>query len=287
MKTAIALGTFDGVHIGHIAVLETAAKSGFTPVAVAFKVPPKAFLRDDNIIITPWQEKAETIKKIGIENIYFLDFQRVKDITAEEFFNFLYEKYSPALIVCGYNYTFGKGGKGDTHKLKQLCEEKGIKLSVLPQVTAEDIPVSSSYIRSLLRNGDIKAANRLLYNNFSVSGTVLHGDERGRTIGFPTFNQEYPKDKARVKFGVYFAKTEVDGKEYYGMTNIGIRPTYPSNVPLCETHIFGFSGDLYGKELTVTLLDFIREEKKFSSLKELEDSIKKDKETILKLIEKE
>lgn len=286
-KTAIALGTFDGVHSGHIAVLSATAKSGLLSVAVAFRVPPKAFFSDEGIILTDEDIKTALIKETGIKKIDYIDFLKVKDISPEAFFGSLVEKYSPALIVCGYNYTFGKGGTGDTLLLADLCKKNGIELLVMDKVSSDGEPVSSSRIRRLLKDGKVMEVSKLLPHGFSLSGEVLHGDERGRTIDFPTFNQQYPENAARVKYGVYMTKATIDGKEYFGMTNIGIRPTYPIKTPLCETNLFGFEGDLYGQNVRLYLLDFIREEKKFSTLNELKEAIKSDKEYIIKRIGKE
>lgn len=283
-KTAVALGTFDGVHKGHIAVLNAAAKSEYASVAVAFRVPPKAFFSQQGIVLTDEAIKTKLIKSTGIESVLYIDFPVVKDLSPQDFFNALVERLSPALLVCGYNYTFGKGGKGDTALLHSLCLDKGIELKVMDKVTVDGIPVSSSRIRTLLKDGKIKDASSLLPTPFSVEGEVLHGDERGRTIDFPTFNQLYPKDSAAVKYGVYMTKAVIDGKEYYGMTNIGIRPTFPINTPLCETNLFGFNGNLYGKRVRLYLLDFIREEKKFACLSELKAAISRDKEKIEEII---
>lgn len=284
--SAIALGTFDGVHKGHRAVLGEASNSGFTSVAVVFRVPPKAFFSDTGIILTEETQKTALIKETGIEKIDYIDFPMVKDIPPEEFFDSLVKKHNPKLLVCGYNYTFGKGGKGDTALLSKLCKQKNIDLRVIDEVSVDGKPVSSSRIRQLLMDGKTKEAICLLQDGFCITAPVLHGDKRGRTIDFPTFNQCYPEKKAQVKYGVYLTKTVIDGIPYFGMTNIGVRPTYPINTPLCETYLFGFSGDLYGRTISLYLLDFIREEKKFSSLDELKRAIEKDKEKILNIINK-
>ena len=284
--SAIALGTFDGVHKGHRAVLGEAANSGFTSVAVVFRVPPKAFLSDTGIILTEETQKTTLIKETGIEKIDYIDFPLVKDIPPEVFFDSLVKKHNPKLLVCGYNYTFGKDGKGDTALLSKLCKQKDIDLRVIDEVSVDGKPVSSSRIRQLLMDGKTKEAICLLQDGFCITAPVLHGDKRGRTIDFPTFNQCYPEKKAQIKYGVYLTKTVIDGIPYFGMTNIGVRPTYPINTPLCETYLFGFSGDLYGRTISLYLLDFIREEKKFSSLDELKRAIEKDKEKILNIINK-
>lgn len=285
-KTAIALGTFDGVHLGHREVLTFAANSGYSSVAVAFRVPPKAFFTKDGIILTEWELKTRLIKETGIERIDYIDFEEVRDTSPEDFFDWLIKKYNPALIVCGYNYTFGKGGKGDATLLQSLCDKGGVKLKILQKVKVNGEPVSSSRIRNLLKDGKIKEANTLLSLPFSISAPVIHGDGRGRTLFFPTLNQYYPLDKAMVKKGVYLTKAIVDGKEYMGMTNIGNRPTFELDYVICETNLFDFDGDLYGKELTITLLEFIREEKKFSSADELIAAIQQDKQTILNKLAK-
>ena len=284
MKTAVALGTFDGVHAGHKAVLSAAANSGLRSIAVAFRIPPKIFSLNEGIIITDEPLKTRLIKETGIKEIDYLDFEKVKDLSAEDFFFSLKKTYNPQLIVCGYNYTFGKGGKGNVKLLRELCNKSDIALKVIDSVCAGDIPISSTYIRELLKNGNIKEANRLLPTAFSVTASVIHGERRGRKMDFPTFNQRYPLNMQAVKRGVYFTSTVIDGKTYFGMTNIGYRPTFPLDYTICETHLFDFRGDLYDKTLTLTLIDFIREEKHFASLNELKASIEKDKEAILKLM---
>ena len=188
------------------------------------------------------------------------------------------------MIVCGFNYTFGKNCSGDTDLLCKLCDENQITLKVVEKISAFGQVVSSSRIRDLLKNGDCETAAKLMGHPFSVSGKIIHGDKRGRQINFPTINQLSNERTASLKFGVYMSKMIIDGKEYYGMTNIGCRPTFPSDSPLCETNLFGFSGDLYGRNLRLYLLSFIREEKKFTDLMELKSAIKNDKLQIMKKI---
>ncbi len=283
-KTAIALGTFDGVHLGHKEVLKTAVNSGLFPVAVAFSVPPKAYLKDEKIVLTDLNEKTRLIKETGIKQIEYLDFSKVRDVSPIGFFEFIKEKFNPQMIVCGFNYTFGQYGLGDTQLLKILCEQNGITLKIVDKVSAFGQIVSSTLIRDFLKNGDPKSAEKFMGHPFSISGKVLHGDSRGRKIDFPTINQILNKKTALLKFGVYMSKMVIDGKEYFGMTNIGCRPTFPSSTPICETNIFDFKGDLYGKNLRLYLLDFIREEQKFSGLDDLKIAIEKDKNKIIELI---
>lgn len=286
-KTAIALGTFDGVHAGHIAVLKEAVSSGLDTVCIAFRVPPKCFFQTQNIILTPEKDKTRLIKETGIKKVDYIDFEEVKDLTPEEFFKKINDKYNISLIVCGYNYSFGKGGKGDTALLKKLCQDRKITLKVVEKVTVNGDTVSSSFIRELLKTGHIEKAVSLLPDGFSISGEVIHGDRRGTGINFPTINQYYPENRAEIKFGVYMSSAVIDGKTYYGMTNIGFRPTYPVKKPLCETNLFNFSDDLYGQNIKINLLSFIRDEKTFSSLSELKEAIETDKKEILKRLRKD
>ncbi len=275
MKTAIALGTFDGVHIGHRAVLQAASKHE-NSMALAFSLPPKSFFTKEGIVITDKQRKAELIKELGIENTVFLDFPHVKDTSAQDFFAQIVKQYNPECIYCGENYTFGKDALGNVELLKTLCKEKGVNLNVCKAVVENGKVVSSSYIRELLKQGNIAGANRLLLSDFSFTAKVIHGDKRGRTIGFPTINQQYPTACAELKRGVYKSYVIIENKKYDCISNIGIRPTYESDTVLCETYIKGFSSDIYGKNIRVFLTDFIREEKKFGGIDELKKAIEND-----------
>ncbi len=284
-ETAVALGTFDGVHLGHKVVLKTAVNSGLFPVAVVFSIPPKAFLKNEKIILSDLNEKTRIIKETGVKELHYLDFSKIKDISAVDFFDYIKEKYNPKMIVCGFNYTFGKNCSGDISLLKELCDKNGITLKIVEKICAFGQVVSSSHIRELLKNGDPETAAKLMGHPFSVSGKVLHGDKRGRQMDFPTVNQLLNEKTALLKFGVYMSKMIIDNKEYYGMTNIGKRPTFPSDNPLCETHLFDFSGDLYGRNLRLYLLKFIREEQKFSGLSDLKNALEKDKKKIYAILD--
>lgn len=275
MKTAIALGTFDGVHIGHRAVIKSAA-SYENSIVVAFKEPPKVFFGCKGIVLTDKQRKTELIKNLGINKIEYLEFEKLKNISAESFLEMLNEKYKPSVICCGYNYTFGENAVGNTELLSDFCSSKGIRLNISSAVRYDGHTVSSTFIRELLKEGKVKQANRLLESDFSFCTQVIHGDERGRTIGFPTANQLYPELCATVKYGVYRTKALIDGKLYDCMSNIGIRPTYLSEKVLCESFVLNYNGNLYGKNIRIFLKDFIREEKRFSGLEELKRTISDD-----------
>ena len=273
MKTAIVLGTFDGLHEGHRAVLNKA--SGFYTVAVTFGIPPKAYLTDKCELLMSAEDKEVGLKALGVNEICTLDFKKIKDIKPEDFFNFLKVKFSPNLIACGFNYRFGKNALGDNALLKQLCVDSGIKFCIAEE-TGEGEPISSSALRELIKTGDIKEANRHIYGGFGFTGKVVEGDKRGRQLGFPTANQVFPENLVKPKFGVYKSKTVIDKKEYNSITNIGVRPTFKTGFIGCETFIGNFKGDIYGKEITVKFLEFLREEKKFLSAEELKTAVLAD-----------
>ncbi len=275
MKTAIALGTFDGIHIAHRSVLSI--KNEYKKTAVTFMKPPKMYFTDKDELIMDYEAKVLALKKMGFANIVALDFLKVKDTSPKAFLDFLISEYNPSLISCGFNYHFGKNGEGDTAFLKEYCEPKGIECCICEQVNIDGEAVSSTLIRNLLKSGEIKKANSLLFQPFSFSATVEHGDSRGRTIGFPTLNQYYPENLVKVKFGVYKTEVSFNQKTYEGITNIGIRPTFKSERVISETYIKDFSGDLYGEKVTITLKEFLRDEIKFASLEDLRKQIEIDK----------
>ncbi len=274
---AVALGAFDGVHTGHTAVLKNAVDSGYTPVAVSFSSPTKSAG-----FITSEKEKYDDLKELGFKEVKLLDFGSVKDIPPQDFLQKLLAAYDVKMICCGFDYRFGKGAAGNVETLGRYCAENGIELSVTPPVTAYGEIVSSTEIRKMIENGEVEKANTLTLKPFGFSGEVIHGDARGRTIGFPTVNQPLPVGMVSPKFGVYASRIMFDGETYNSVTNIGIRPTFLLNTPIAETYIGDFSGDVYGKTVRLELLRFIRPEKKFSSLQELKDAIEHDKDSCLK-----
>ncbi len=274
MQNAVALGTFDGIHLGHQGVLNL--PENYKKTVITFKAPPRCVLTGKVELLLTSEDKNSTLKNMGIDDIISLDFKEVMDISAEDFLLNVYNEIKPSLISCGFNNRFGKDGKGDTKLLGKFCKEKGIIFNCCEPIEFEGETVSSSLIRNLLKTGEIEKANRLLYKPFYFENEVISGFKRGRTIGFPTINQEYPAELVKLKFGVYKTKVCFDGKELEGITNIGLRPTFKTDYPISETYIKGFSGDLYGKRIKIIPLKFIREEEKFSSLEELKIQILKD-----------
>lgn len=274
MKTAIVLGTFDGLHLGHRAVLEKT--KGFFGIAVTFDIPPKSFFTNEPQLLILPKERAARIKKLGINQVEMQNFEQVKSILPLDYLEMLKQKYNPSRIVCGFNYRFGLGATGDVNLIAEFCEQHGIEFVCVPPVQYGDSAISSTYIRNLIRNGDIQNAAKLIYGGFSFKATVQHGDARGRQLGFPTANQQYPSEMVIPKFGVYLSRVTIDGKQYKSITNIGVRPTYLTDTVGCETFIKDFSDEIYEKEIETELLKFIRPEKKFDSVEQLKQAILKD-----------
>ena len=271
MKNAIALGTFDGIHKGHRAVLDL--PNDYRKIAVTFSVPPKAVLTNDKALITNSSDKKRILESIGIDEIFMLEFEDVRDMSPDVFLNLLKDKYNPDLITCGFNYRFGKEGKGDINTIKKFCMENGCELRVTEPILKNGEVISSTFIRELLKMGKVEEATQLLTEPFSFETKVIEGDHRGRTIGFPTVNQKYPEELVKLRFGVYKTKIKFRGHEYYGITDIGVRPTYKTNYIISETYIKDFNGNLYGETIRITPLKFLRDEKKFESLEELKKQI--------------
>lgn len=274
MKTALALGTFDGVHKGHRAVLELPPE--YKKIAVVFPLPPKAALLGEPIALMTPEDKCRVLKSIGTDEVFKLDFGKVRNMPPYNFLKFLRDTFSPDYISCGFNYRFGKNASGDTALLSEFCKENGITLKVCEPVTADGETVSSTEIRAFLKSGEPEKANSLMTEPFSYTAPVIKGDERGRTLGFPTANQKYPEVLIPVRFGVYKSSAVINGKAYSAITDIGVRPTFKTDYIISETFIKDFSADIYGREMTVSLLGFIRGEIKFSSAEELAAQIKKD-----------
>lgn len=280
-QNMVALGTFDGLHIGHKAVLNQILGKGGNPFALTFNLPPKAGEKK-NLLMTP-EDKINALSQMGVEAVV-LDFQKIKDLTPEQFLNDITKKYNPSVIASGFNFKFGKNAAGNTDTLQKFCSEKGIECLIADAVCMGDLPVSSTRIRTAIKNSEIHLANQMLGKNFCYSAPVMHGDERGRTMGFPTINQSYPNNLVVPKYGVYASFTEIDGKLYKSVTNIGKRPTFETDYIISETNIIDFNGNAYGKNAKVHLVEYIRTEQKFSCLNELKAAIENDKQRAIGIL---
>ena len=289
--SVVALGCFDGVHIGHSKIISNAVnlakEHSLVSVVWSFQAPPKSVLSEPNapsLVLTPPSEKKALIRALGVDTLFCVPFnEKIAKLSPRDFFeNIIIDRLNAKHVFCGFNYRFGYMGSGDAALLQALCDEFGISLTVITEVTVDGTTVSSSAIRSLLANGELEKARKMLGRPFTLRGKIKDGQHLGRTLGFPTVNQDLPENKILIKNGVYLTRIKLGKALKYGVTNVGMRPTVEGKAPICETHILDFNGNLYGKTLTVEFLKFLRSERKFSSLTELTDQIKIDVENAKK-----
>ncbi len=283
MSLSCAVGNFDGVHKGHLALLQKAAeKNGCTHSAVwTFATHPRVCMGDENFSeLTTTGQKLALFADAGIELAILEDFPAVKDMSPEDFaVKLLYGRCGVRTAVCGYNFRFGKNAAGTPALLSKEFSRLGADVITVDAVkTAEGEIISSSAIRALIEGGNIGKANEMLGREFTVSLPVSEGHKLGRTLGLPTINQVFPSGCVIPRHGVYAAKCNIKGKEYIAVANVGVRPTVTENIENinCETHIIDFSGNLYGEVVSVRLCCFLRDEKKFSSVAELKSAITAD-----------
>lgn len=278
-KTAVALGYFDGLHPGHMGVVAAAlAQRDLKPAVFTFNrdtTLPK-FRSPEDII--SFENKCELLARAGVEYIYAPDFAEVCTLTDEDFVRkILHERLNAGYACCGRNFRFGLGGHGTPELLTKFCRRFEIRVEIVDDVCLDGELISSSKIRELIRMGKIEEANRLLGYEWQFKLPVVHGNEFGRTLNFPTINQILPETNVMPRFGAYQSYVHVHGRNYRGITNIGIRPTIKnSRGVICETHILDFEGDLYGENIEVALRKFIRPETRFSSIEELKNQIARD-----------
>ena len=272
--SSLALGAFDGLHRGHMAVIRRACAPGeggrrLQPAVFTFSRSPAG-----NSAVLTGRDKERLLEDAGVEVLYSLEFSQVKDWEAEAFVEqVLFETCAAQRLCCGEDFRFGRGARGDTALLQTLCDRRGVELTVVPPVKEGGEKVSSTRIRAAVEAGDISLANRLLGRPFGFSLEVIHGNHIGTGLGTPTINQAIPEGFVLPRFGVYASWCRVGGQFFYGVTNVGVKPTVGSDKVLAETWMPEFSGDLYGKRVRVFLLEFLRPERKFASLEELKAAI--------------
>lgn len=284
---AIALGFFDGVHIAHKKIIQSAVdyakQNNLTPIALTFDTAPGEILCPGTIrYLTQNSEKALLIKSLGANTEFLKTDKTLLDMSAEDFIHeILLKKYNIKYAVCGYNYRFGKGGVGDVELLKSYGEKYGFKTQIVAPIECGGESISSSRIRRLILGGNVKEANLLLGRNFSLKGKVTEGKHLGRKIGFPTANIFYDNSCVMLKNGVYKTVANIGPASYKAISNIGINPTVGGEIPRSETYIPSFSENLYGREIEIEFIDFIRPETKFESIEMLKNQIQKDIQEIL------
>jgi len=278
--SAVALGSFDGLHKGHTAVINSSlsfAARGLIPCVLLFDKHPQQILTGKAPAeILPVSLKINELEKMGVRH-FMVSFEEVRNLTAREFVEeILIKKLDAKAVCCGYDYRFGHDGKGDAELLKELCAEFHLELKVTAAVNYKGEPVSSTRIRAAIEAGDIETANEMLGRAFSYNFEVVSGKRLGRRLGTPTINQQFPEGFVVPKYGVYISKAFVKDKWHVAVTDIGFRPTFESNTLRSETCILDFSGNLYGKNVEVGLLKYLRPEQKFTTLDGLSNQIKQD-----------
>ncbi len=290
-KLALALGTFDGLHRGHLNVLNEAkafALEGFVPAMLMFDTHPQSILKGiaPPLLITR-EDKEDFARQNGVLPVH-ISFEDIRDLSPEEFLrDILIEKYNVGAVICGENFLFGKDGGGNSKILCELCEKYGIIYKMAQSIEYKGEMISATRIREALAKGDIKTANEMLGRKFSYDFLVVEGNKIGKKIfGFPTINQHFPTGFINLKHGVYASQSTVDGKIYPSVTNFGCHPTIGGDKVLSETCILGFDGDLYYQKIKVELIEFIRTEKKFNSKDELKAQIDADTKSAIEIFNK-
>jgi riboflavin kinase / FMN adenylyltransferase len=287
-NTIATIGTFDGVHLGHQKILKKliadAKNSGLETVLLTFEKHPRNILNENlNIkVLTTNEEKASLLQTFGIENLIIHPFNEAfSELSGEDFVkNILVDQLKIKKIIIGYDHRFGKNRSSDIQDLIQFSKKYHFEVVQISAEELNEIAISSTQIRNAIKNGKIALANQFLGYHFSFSGTVVLGKQLGRTIGFPTANIEIPFiEKIIPKNGVYIVQGYWANKTQNGIMNIGLKPTVDGLNQTIEVHFFNLNENLYGKEIKISFLEFIRDEKKFNSVEELKNQIQNDKVT--------
>lgn len=264
--TAMLLGGFDGLHLGHRQLLSRAQQSKL-PVGIMTIIGGK----DDGVFTLA--EREEIFRLVGFDFIVAFEFSKIKELSPKEFLSLLEKECNPKLYVCGDDFRFGKNAQGTAETLKQTVQLR-VEVEKLLSVNGEKI--STSTVKKLLSEGRVEQANALLCEEFFLLGEVYKDRGVGKTMQFPTANILYPKGKFPIKKGVYETFVTVDGKGYKGITNFGARPTFDDSTVVTETYLDGFSGDLYGKTLKIIFKRFLRETVKFTDVEALRKQLRTD-----------
>lgn len=289
---AVSLGNFDGVHKGHQKLMKENIKiskaKNLTPSVLLFKENTKNILNGEREYLTSLEDKIEILKNLGIECFCLLEFSdKFKDLSPYEFIEeILYKKLNTKYVIVGDNYRFGKIAKGDIKTLKKYEEDFAYKTKVVDFELDEGKIINSTDIRQMVREGKIEKANKDLGHPFKMQGKVIKGAQRGRLLNFPTANLKPSFKYVTAKSGVYFTRVNIDRNIYYALTDIGTNPTFENKKMKIETYIMDFSKDIYGKNISIEFLEYLRPDYKFNSPEELIAQMEKDKKIGRKLIEK-
>ena len=294
-ESILTIGTFDGVHIGHNKILkrliQDSKKNNLSSLVMTFFPHPRMILNKSHDIkmIDTISEKINLLEKTGLDNLIIHPFDNnFSKIRAKEFVEeILVKKLKIKEIIIGYDHKFGKDREASVEDLKKFGKDYMFTVKEIPAQEIDSIAISSTKIRDAILNGEIEKCNKFLGRNFILTGKVVYGDGLGKKIDFPTANIEIKETyKIIPKNGVYLVKTKINSNTYFGMMNIGIRPTVGGTNKSLEIHFFNFKDNIYGKNVSIEIIKKIRDEEKFSSIDQLKIQLKKDEQFCLKLINK-
>lgn len=290
-KRIYALGFFDGVHRGHQALLasccDLAAKNGCETAAITFENHPQSLFSDcAPPLINTVQDRQLLLRRFGVDHIEILPV--TGDVMSTHWRDFLLKLVAQgaAGFVCGDDFRFGSRGEGNAQKLMQFCAEQDLPCVIVPEQSAFGVRVSSTHIRNLLERGDVECAAAFLGHPHILTGEVVSGHSLGRRLGTPTANLHIPEGILCPRHGVYACRALVDGENFAAVTNVGTRPTVHGTHVTVEPWLLNFSGDLYGKSITLEFYKFLRPEQKFATLEELRTEIRKNADQTRKYFEK-
>ncbi|UCH93538.1 MAG: bifunctional riboflavin kinase/FAD synthetase [Candidatus Aminicenantes bacterium] len=280
---AVAVGNFDGFHLGHRKIIENlkqvARKKNLVSIIVTFTPNPKIYFKKEKYLIHTDAQKKKILESLGVDQVIMLNFGEIVDMSDEQFLkNFLIDRYNMKHIVMGENFRFGKGREGDIGFLQCVADRWDFGLTVVKSVRLDNQRISSTYIREKLAEAKIEEANRMLGRRYFIQGIVVEGDKVGAELGFPTINVE--TENTLLPEGVFKTTVQVDEKIYDSITYIGYRPTFSGKEKNVESHIFDFDRKIYGKRVNIYFEKKLRDDMKFDSKMSLIKQIKKDIENL-------
>jgi len=292
----LTIGSFDGVHLGHQQIIHDLVKgahdNGQPAVVVTFHPHPQLIIKEDRrpFYLTLPAKRAQLLGDLGVDIVLTYPFSReTSQMRAEEFIALLHRRLQFSRLWVGYDFALGRNREGDPAFLKNLGQQFGYSLKEILPYSIDGELVSSSRIRKSIREGEMRETAAYLGRSFEVTGTVVVGANRGKSLGFATSNLDVPQEMVDIKPGVYACLTDVDGQTWKAVTNIGFRPTFGEGLlsPRIEAHLLGFSGNLYGEELSLRFVERLRDEMKFDQVSDLQAQIKVDIAQALQLLRDE